>query len=205
MKLRWSPTSPFVRKVMVLLKEKGIEGQVELEKSNPLNREDRAATPNPLGKIPCLIADDGTVLYDSPVILEYLDATCDGPKLLPASGPARWAALRREALADGIMEASLACFIESMRKPEQQSAGWLAHNRANAFKAISSLEGEAAEFGDGVDVGLLSLAIGIAFAEQVFPDEDWRSGSPALASWYETFAARPSMTETKLISPRDFR
>lgn len=205
MRLRWSPTSPFVRKVMVLIKEKGIEHLIEREKSNPLSREDRAATPNPLGKIPCLITDDGMAIYDSPVIVEYLDATCDGPRLLPASGPERWTALRRAALADGMMDASVACFVESIRKPERQSAGWIAHNKRNVFNAIASLEGEVATFGADPDVGQIGIAVAISFAEQTFPDEDWRSASPALAKWFDGFSARPSMTETKLVPANEFK
>ena len=95
MKLRWSPTSPFVRKVVVLMKEKGIEDAVEKEKSNPLSREDRAATPSPLGQIPCLITKDGVSIYDSPVIMEYLDVECDGPDMLPREGDARSAFPKR--------------------------------------------------------------------------------------------------------------
>lgn len=205
MKLRWSPTSPFVRKVVVLMKEKGIEDQVEKEKSNPLSREDRAATPNPLGKIPCLVADDGTTVFDSPVIMEYLDTNCDGPEMLAASGPARWTALRRQALADGMIDSGVACFVESLRKPERQSAGWIAHNKSLVFNGIAALESDAASFGDAIDVGTISVAVALSFVDQTFPDDDWRGDNPALAAWFDAFNQRPSMTETVLIDARDFK
>lgn len=204
MKLRWSPTSPFVRKVVVLMKEKGIEDRVEKEKSNPLSREDRAATPSPLGKIPCLVTDDGMVLYDSPVILEYLDVTCGGPRMLPESGDGRWIALRRQAAADGMIEAAVVCFIESLKKPERRSGSFLAHNKAIAFSAVAALEDEAAGFGDSVDIGTISIAVALSFVDQTFPDEDWRRENPALAAWFGTFDERPSMKETVLVDARDF-
>ena len=204
MKLRWSPTSPFARKVMVMIREKGIKESLTLEQSNPLSREDRAATPNPLGKIPCLVTDGGEALYDSSVILQYLDAVCDGPELLAPDGPARWTALRREALADGMIEAMVACFVESLRKPERQSAGWLAHNRSVALNAAAALEPEAPDLVGRIDIGTISVAVALAYADHAFADEDWRSASPELARWFEDFNARPSMKETVLVDARDF-
>jgi glutathione S-transferase len=205
MKLRWSPTSPFVRKVVVLMKEKGIEDAIEKEKSNPLSREDRAATPNPLGKIPCLVTDDGHPVFDSPVIMEYLDTVCDGPEMLPKSGDARWTVLRRQATADGMMESMVACFVESLKKPERQSAGILAHNKSIVFNGIAALEQEAASFGEAVDVGTISVAVALSFADQTFPEDDWRADNPSLAAWFDMFNRRPSMIETELVDARSFK
>lgn len=204
MRLRWSPTSPFVRKVVAAMKEKGVEELVEKEKSNPLSRTDRAATPNPLGKIPCLIADDGAAIYDSPVIVEYLDDACDGPDMVPRSGPARWAALRRQALADGMLEAMVACFVESLRKPERRSEAFMAHQKSVAFSGIEALEGEAAAMAGVVDVGTIAAAVALSYAGTAFPDDDWRAGRPALAAWFADFSRRPSMTETELVDPFAF-
>ena len=205
MKLRWSPTSPFVRKVVVLMKEKGIEDAIEKEKSNPLSREDRAASPNPLGKIPCLVTDDGQPVFDSPVIMEYLDTVFDGPEMLPKSGDARWTVLRRQATADGMIDSMVTCFVESLKKPERQSAGILAHNKAIVFNGIGALETEAESFGDAVDVGTISVAVAVSFACQTFPEEDWRTNNPALAAWFDVFNRRPSMTETELVDARSFK
>lgn len=204
MKLRWSPTSPFVRKVVVLMKEKGIEDQIEKEKSNPLNREDRAATPSPLGQIPCLVTDDGDSVFDSPVIMEYLDTVCDGPEMLPKSGDARWTTLRRQATADGMIASMVTCFVESLKKPERQSGGIMAHNKAIVLNSIAALEHEVGEFGDAVDVGTISIAVALSFADQTFPDDHWRSDNPALAKWFDAFDQRPSMTETVLVDARSF-
>jgi glutathione S-transferase len=204
MKLRWSPTSPFVRKVVVLMKEKGIEDQIEKEKSNPLSREDRAATPSPLGKIPCLVTDAGQSVFDSPVIMEYLDATCDGPEMLPKSGDARWTTLRRQATADGMITSMVTCFVESLKKPERQSGGVMAHNKGIVFNGIAALEQEAGTFGDAVDVGTISIAVALAFADQTFPEDDWRVDNPTLAAWFDVFDKRPSMTETVLVDARSF-
>ncbi|MGB0629297.1 MAG: glutathione S-transferase N-terminal domain-containing protein [Alphaproteobacteria bacterium] len=205
MKLRWSPTSPFVRKVVVLMKEKGIENAVEKAKSNPLSRDDRAATPSPLGQIPCLITVDGASIYDSPVIMEYLDVECDGPQMLPREGTARWTVLTRQALADGMIASMVVCFVESLKKPERQSAGILAHNKAIVFSGISALENDVADFSDDIDVGTITVAVALAFADQTFPDDDWRADCPSLAAWFDDFNRRPSMTETVLMDAREFK
>ncbi len=204
MRLRWSPTSPFVRKVVVLLKEKGIEDLVEKEKSNPLSRDDRAATPSPLGKIPCLITDDGESIFDSPVILEYLDTECDGPSMLPASGPERWKVLRRQATADGMIDGMVVCFVESLKKRERQSGGIVAHNKAIVMNGIKAFEAEADDF-TGVDVGTISAAVALAFADQTFHEDNWRADNPKIAAWFEEFNARPSMAETVLVDAREFK
>lgn len=196
MRLRWSPTSPFSRKVLVLIKEKGADGAIALERSNPLSREDRAATPNPLGKIPCLVTAGGGALYDSPVIMQYLDAVLDGPRMLAADGPERWTALRRGALADGMIGAAVACYVEGLRKPERRSEGWIAHNRAVALAGAAALGDEA--LGDGVDIGSISAAVALDFLDQQFPGEDWRAASPRLAGWFGAFSERPSMAATRL-------
>lgn len=205
MKLRWSPTSPFVRKVVVLMKEKGIEGLIEKEKSNPLNADDRAATPNPLGRIPCLITEDGEAIFDSPVIMEYLDVTCDGPQMLPVSGPARWTALRREAQADGMLDSMVHCFVESLKKPERQSAGIVAHHKSIVRNGIAAFETEADSFAGLIDVGTISAAVALAFADHTFPDEDWRADNPTLAAWFDEFAKRPSMTESGFVDALTFK
>ena len=204
MKLRWSPTSPFVRKVVVLMKEKGIENQIKKEKSNPLSREDRAATPSPLGKIPCLVTDAGQSVFDSPVIMEYLDTICEGPEMLPKSGDARWTTLRHQATADGMISSMVTCFVESLKKPERQSGGVMAHNKGIVFNSVAALEQEAGTFGDTVDVGMISIAVALSFADQTFPEDAWRADSPTLAAWFDAFDKRPSMTETVLVDARSF-
>lgn len=205
MKLRWSPTSPFVRKVVVLLKEKGAEDLVEKEKSNPLSREDRAATPSPLGKIPCLVTDDGMSIFDSPVIVEYLDTMLDGPEMIPASGPARWKVLCRQATADGMIGSMVTCFVESLKKPERQSGGIVAHNKAIVMNGIAAFEADASEFDGVIDAGTIAAGVALSFADQTFPDDDWRADNPKIAAWFAEFDKRPSMTDTMLIDAREFK
>lgn len=203
MKLRYSPTSPYVRKVWVMALETGLDSKIERVKVSPVNRDDILNSPNPLGKIPCLETDDGLVLFDSPVIMEYLDTVHGGARLLPESGPDRWTALRRQAIADGMLEGSQSCFIEAMRKPERQSKGWIAHNKAMVDRAIDALENEAEALEGEVDLGRIAIGVALAFVDQTFPDDDWRAGHPKLAAWFEGFNARPSMIETVLVSMKD--
>ena len=166
------------------MKEKGIEGAVEKEKSNPLSKDDRAATPSPLGQIPCLITDDGVSIYDLPVIMEYLDVECDGPVMLPrsgrrplegtyAAGPGR----RHDCLNGGVLRGE-------SEKPERQSGGILAHNKTIVFNGIAALEGDVDAFAGDIDVGTISVAVALAFADQTFPEDDWRTDCPALAAWF---------------------
>ena len=203
MKLRYSPSSPFVRKVWLAVLELGLEDRVEQVPTNPLKREDVVNSPNPLGKVPCLETDDGAVLYDSPVIIEYLDAEHGGATLIPAAGPQRWEALRRQAMADGMVESTVLCFIESMRKPERQSQGWISHNRAAVERTLSALEGEADALGDAATVGHLSIYVALEMVDMHFGDIGWRDGQPKLAAWFARFAERPSIQAGPLKDSRE--
>ena len=203
MKLYYSPTSPFVRKVWVSILETGLADQIERVEVNPLSPDDVRNSPNPLGKIPCLITDDDVVLFDSPVIVDYLDGQHDGNRLVPEAGPRRWNALRRQALGDGMLDSVVAIFIESMRKPERQSRGWIAHNKASADRAIDALEAEAGDLAGAVDIGRIAIAVALAFFDRHFPDEDWRTSHHGLAGWFDAFNQRPSMTETVVVDIRD--
>ena len=198
MKLRYSPTSPFVRKVWVAALETGLAGRIERIEVSPVNPDDIRNSPNPLGKIPCLETDDGMVLYDSPVIVEYFDTCHDGARLVPPSGRERWDALRRQALGDGMMENVTTIMIENMRKEERRSRGWIAHNKASVERAIEALGAEAAALEGPPDIGRITVAIALAFVDQHFPGDDWRAAHPALAAWSDAFNRRPSMAATVL-------
>ncbi|MGE0745135.1 MAG: glutathione S-transferase family protein [Rhodospirillales bacterium] len=199
MKLRYSPSSPFVRKVVVAAMEMGLDARIERVATNPMKREDRQGSPNPLGKVPCLETDDGLVLYDSPVIIEYLDSLHGGQKLIPGSGDARWNALRRQALGDGIIENTVLAFIETLRKPERRSEAWIAHNKAAAMRAVDALELEADTLAGPADVGRLTLAVALDFIDQHNADSDWRSTHPRLGAWFDSFRQRPSLQATALL------
>ncbi|MGH6932513.1 MAG: glutathione S-transferase N-terminal domain-containing protein, partial [Dongiaceae bacterium] len=125
MKLRYSPTSPYVRKVTVSALETGLHDRVSRVPTVTADPASGLTRDNPLGKVPALLTDEGEALIDSPVICEYLDSLHAGPKLIPAAGPARWTALRREALADGILDAAILRLLEGRRAAGEQSAGWI--------------------------------------------------------------------------------
>lgn len=135
MKLYYSPTSPFVRKINVFAIESGLDKQVEWVRTNPWLVEDILTAENPLSQVPTLITDDGMVLYDSSVICEYLDSLHAGNKLIPKQGESRWKALRLQALADGILNAGILRFLEKKRAPENQSDDWDATQKTQFFEA----------------------------------------------------------------------
>ena len=118
MKLRYSATSPYVRKVLVTAFELGLEKRIERIPTDVHTPDSALDNDNPLSKVPALTMEDSEVLYDSPVICEYLDSLHQGTKLFPPAGPARWRALRQQALCDGILDAAILCMLESKRRPE---------------------------------------------------------------------------------------
>lgn len=202
MKLRYSTTSPFVRKIVVALIETGLDKSVERVATNPMKKEDVQNSPNPLGKVPCLETDDGMVIYDSPVIIEYLDGLHNGAKLIPASGKPRWDALRRQALGDGVLDNLVLSFVETLRKPERQSLGWIAHNRAGVARALGALETEADALAGPVDIGRITVAIALDFVDMHWPESNWRSSHPKLAEWFAAWQERPAMAASVLKDPR---
>ena len=199
MKLHWSPRSPFVRKVMVCAHELGVADRIEtvrtvvaMDKPNPMLLFD-----NPLGKIPTMVLDDGTVLYDSLVICEFLDGLA-GPKLFPAAGAARWTALTWHALGTGLLDTFI--LWRNEREKPAPHAAWLAGFELKAQTALDHMETlvpemEAAPFG----IGQITLGIVPAYVDFRFPDLEWRSGRPKLEAWYRGFAARASMRATEAV------
>ena len=205
MKLRYSPTSPYVRKVLVAAIELGLAGRIERVPTDTQDRDSGLAEHNPLGKVPALILDGGGVLYDSPVICEYLDSLHDGPRLFPAAGSARWTALRQQALGDGIMDAAVLRMLETLRRPEAlRWQRWIAHQTAKVTRALDQFEAEAAKLEGALEgalegpptIGQIAAGCALGYLDFRFPDLDWRSGRPRLAAWHENFAQRPSMQET---------
>ena len=200
MKLYHSPASPFVRKALVAAHELGLADAIEIVPvaMTPVKSVPALNDENPLGKIPALVLDDGTALYDSPVICEYLDTRHDGPRLFPAEGPERWTALRRQALADGLLDAAILCRYETFLRPEErQWTDWIEGQRSKFRRALDALEGEAEDFGDTVDIGTVSAGCAADYLDFRSLDDGWRESRPRLAAWLERFAARPSMQATR--------
>ena len=195
-----TPTSPFVRKVLVAAHELGLANRIETRflRPMPTRAEPTLSAANPLSKIPALLLDDGSALYDSGVICDYLDTLHAGPRLVPASGPARFRVLRQQALCDGILEAVILVFYErTMRPAELQWPAWLDGQAEKATQGLDALEREAPSFGAEVDLGQISAGVTLGWLELRGVLGDVRVGRPALATWYEAFRARPSMTATE--------
>ena len=195
MKLRYSPTSPYVRKVAVTIHELGLDDKVERVMTAPWDAATDLGRTNPLGKVPALIADDGTVLYDSPVICEYLDSLV-GSRLVPPGGPDRWTALRRQALADGLIDAAVSCVLEGRRPAERRSTEWVTRQRAAIARSLDALEAEAADLANDLTIGHVAIACALGYLDFRLVGDDWRMGRPKLAAWFDGFAKRPSMTTT---------
>jgi glutathione S-transferase len=203
MKLRYHPASPYVRKCLVLAHEAGIANRLEIVPTVTSDPTNGLADDNPLGKIPALIPDNGEILFDSPVVCEYLDSLHGGAKLFPAPGPARWTALRRQALADGLLDAALLRRYESMRPAGEQSPTWDAKQKAIIGRALDGLEAETDRLGDPagpVDIGLITIGCALGYLDFRFAKDEWRKGRPKLARWFEGFARRPAMAAT---TPKD--
>jgi glutathione S-transferase len=199
MKLYYTPTSPFVRKVLVSAHELGLADRIETTFLRPTPHEasPELSRANPLSKIPALVLDDGTTLYDSAVICEYLDALAGGGRLVPERGPARFRVLRTQALCDGILEAGVLVYYErTFRPPEAQSAPWLAGQTQKARQGLDALENEVDAFGDAVDLASICAGVTLGWLEFRNVMGDVRAGRPKLARWYESFSARPSMQAT---------
>jgi glutathione S-transferase len=198
MKLFYSQTSPFVRKCLVTAHELGLASRLELVPAvaHPVNRDRSVVERNPLGKIPTLVTDAGTVFFDSRVICEYLNSLGDG-HLLPAVGEARFAILTDQALADGLMDAAVLARYESALRPEQlRWPDWLGGQLEKVSSALSDVEQRAAAWGGRMDLGVIALGCALGYLDFRYPDIGWRERSPSLARWYEQFAARESMTKT---------
>jgi glutathione S-transferase len=198
MKLHWSPRSPFVRKVMIVAHERGLTGRLTCVRTVAAMTKPHAELmkDNPLSKIPTLVLDDGTVIYDSPVICEYFDSLGDGPKLFPADAKARLVALRRQALGDGFLD--LMVTLRNERERPQPSAVHLASAAARRAAVLQSLEQEAdALAATPFGIGHVAVGCSLCYLDFRYADEDWRRDYPRIAAWHADFAARPSVRETE--------
>lgn len=198
MKLIGTYTSPFVRKVRIVLAEKKIDCEFLVE--SPWAADNEIARYNPLGKIPVLVLDDETPLYDSRVIVEHLDTGTPNNKLLPASGRERILVKRWEALGDELCEASVVAFLEGKRKEGEKSEGWITRQRKRIVTALAAANAELGEqpWCHGNAFSLADVAIGTALGHVSFrhPDLDWRSDNPNLVRLYDKLMQRQSFMDT---------
>lgn len=204
MLLHWSPRSPYVRKVMIAAHEMGLADQLHCVRTvvGGTTAHLDLMKENPLGKIPTLVLADGTILFDSPVVCEYLDTLHKGPKLFP-TGPDRFAALRRLALGDGMSDMVLALLGERSRPAERQSQPHMDLWRSKLDACIPALEREADALSASA-FGIGHIAIGVALAHIDFrvTEMDWRAGNPKLTAWHAAFNARPSVLANPLVDDR---
>jgi glutathione S-transferase len=197
MKLHYSATSPFVRKVMVVAHEVGLVDRIQLLPASvaPTVISPEVAADNPLVKVPTLVTDDGQKLFDSRVVVEYLDTLHGGRRLFPADGAARWTALRRQAIADGLLDAALLIRYEHTLRPEPQR--WKAWAEGQFRKLRQALGALAEErLGTDLTIGEITAGCALGYLDFRFPDEDWRTAHPALGAWYAGIAERPSFAAT---------
>ena len=200
MKLFATDTSPFVRKVWVAARELGLSSRIERVtlRPTPVEANPVLSAHNPLNKIPALVLDDGTAIYDSRVICEYLDTLHTGSKLVPASGPARFDVLRRQALCDGILDAGILAFYEVFQRPaELHWSPWIEGQRQKARQGLDALEREVDRFGPELDLSQICTGITVGWLEFRKPLGDVRPGRPRLFAWYEAFRKRASMAESE--------
>jgi glutathione S-transferase len=194
MKLAYSPASPYVRKVMACAIARGIADRIE--KWTIGTADPALLAVNPLSKVPSLLTDDGVALYDSPVICEYLDSIGSAPKLFPTAGPARWTALRQEALGDGIMDASQPRRREIALPQDEGRAGYIALQRGKVSRAVAVLEAEADKLGALTTIGEITVGCALGYLDFRFGNEPWRPGHPKLEAWYARVVALPPLAGT---------
>jgi glutathione S-transferase len=189
MKLMSSPLSPYVRKVRMTAAIKGLEGRIE-HLSTDTNAGDPALNKlNPLGKIPCLITDEGEALYDSPVVCEYLDSLAPAPVLFPKSGPERWRTLTLGALADGILDAALLLVYEGRFRPENMKVQvWVDRQQSKIDRSLAQLEAAPPAWRGNPDYGHVTLAVALGYLDFRHGGK-WRSNHPNLVKWLDEFAA----------------
>jgi glutathione S-transferase len=198
MKLIGSHTSPFVRKVRIVLAEKKIDYEFVID--SPWTEDSKVPDINPLGKIPVLVLDDQTPLFDSRVIVEYIDNVTPNNKLFPAPNRERTEVKRWEALADGLTEAAVIALLEGKRPKKEQSASWIARQHG---KVARGLEFMAAELGDktfcmGTHISMADIAVGTAlgYLRFRFPEINWQESQPNLSKLYDKLMLRPSFADT---------
>ncbi|MBN1379823.1 MAG: glutathione S-transferase N-terminal domain-containing protein [Gammaproteobacteria bacterium] len=196
MKLLFSPTSPYVRKVRIVAREKGLLGRISEVKSIPFDSPPELVAANPLGKVPALILEDGSVLFDSPVICEYLDQLVSAPQLI-LSGIAKWPVLRAQALADGVMDVAASGVMELRRPQNEQSPSALKHWRNQIRSAVSQMHKELTAQNADLTLGHIAMATALSYLDFRHPDLHWRNvAKPAVVDWHAEFSKRHSMLET---------
>lgn len=205
MKLYQSATSPFVRKVRITAAELGLIDQIEMldvsqdyKSGGPLAREQNIIKLNPLGQVPTLMTEDGTVIADSRVICEYLNHRAGG-EIFPSDPAARWNALFEQSVGDGLLDAALLARYEGLLRPEDKRwERWSEGQMTKVKAALAMIEEKAPSFGERVDIGTITFASALAYLDLRFADLGWRDGHPAAGAWFARIEQRLAFASQKL-------
>lgn len=203
MRLWYTPTSPFARKVRIAAAELGVAEQIRLREADPWT-DKRLRMLNPLAKVPTLELDNGDVLFESAVICDYLDMLCQKRSLFPADGPGRWKSLLTQGLADGAMTAAGRLFADEKKPADQRSEAMMVRFQKARDAALDWLEREPLR--QTPLIGEVAAAAFLGYLDFRWKDRDWRTKRPKLSGWFAGFEARPSMASTRhtiLKSPVD--
>ena len=194
MKLYYSPTSPYVRKVMACAVIRGLDGRIETHATNPHASPDDLVADNPLSKVPCLVTDDGVSLFGSQLICEYLDSLGDAAQLIPAHGAFRWRALKFQSLGDGILDAAVPCRGEQGKPSEAAREAQIARYKTVMARAVDTLEADPPH--KAVDIGSITVACALGYLDFRFAADPWRPKHAKLSAWYEAFMHNKGLAET---------
>jgi glutathione S-transferase len=197
--LRSAAPSPFVRKVRIAAAVLDLERDIKIEPADTVDPSDSVRRQNPVGKIPVLILEDGTAIYDSPVILEYLDHRAGGGRIIPTAPAARFAALTQQALCDGILDAAILRVYEGRwRPPEHHVAKWVEHQADKMTRALAALEADPPGLDAPPHVGQITAACALGYLDLRF-EGTWRRDHPRLVGWLDHFAAAvPAFAATRV-------
>lgn len=196
MQLFYSPTSPYARKCRVVARERDLMADMEEIACNPMEDPPELQSKNPLGKIPALILEDGTAIFDSPVIAEYLDGLGAAPALIPAAGAGRFKVLVAAALGQGVTDAAFLTTMEGRRPAERQSPEVVARYRAAMLRSLDVMAEHLTALPGELTLGHIACGTALGYLDLRHGDLNWRGGRDDLAAWFAEFNARPAMQET---------
>lgn len=194
MKLYYSPTSPYVRKVMACAIIRGLDGRIEKHVTNPHASPSDLIADNPLSKVPCLVTDDGLPLFGSQLICEYLDSVGEELQLFPEHGAPRWRALKHQSMGDGILDAAVPCRGELGKPREAARDAQIARYRAAITRTVDALEADPPH--KHIDIGSITIACALGYLDFRFGSDPWRPGHPKLTTWYDAFVQNEGIAET---------
>ena len=194
MKLFYSATSPYVRKVMACAIQRGIVDRIETTSSNPHASPPDLLAQNPLSKVPCLITDDGMSLFGSQLICEFLETMGEALPLFPVKPADRWRALKFQSLGDGILDAAVPCRGELGRPKEAARDAAIARYKAAMMRTVDVLESDPP--GLGIDIGSVTVACALGYMDFRYASDPWRPNHPKLSAWYDSFSQTACIAQT---------